>query len=187
MSGNVAIIYTGGLEPVAEAFGEAAGHVAARVRLRSLAEVEPAAEGARHEPPTLDDLEWADGIAFGTPACSGVPAPELMRFIEGTEPLWSSGRLYDQVVTAFTDEPEHIAPDSVLHPIYDALYGWGAVIIGPRGFKLEREARPGADTVGVSSPLSVSRLRSARHRAARLARLAGVLAEDHARRERLEL
>ena len=48
-----------------------------------------------------------------------------MRFIASTEPLWSSGRLYDKAVTVFTDEPEHFAPDSVLHPIYDALYQWG--------------------------------------------------------------
>lgn len=190
MSGNIAVIYAGDLEPVAEAFGEAARHLAARVRLLRLAGSDTAAEGAPHERPTLRDLEWADGIAFGTPIGDGHPAPELMRFIEATKPLWGSSRLralHDTVVTVFTDEPEHLAPDSVLHPIYDALYGWGAVIVGPRGFELEPDAAPGDEVVEGSSPLSASRLRSARHRAFRLARLAGVLAEDHARRGRLQL
>jgi hypothetical protein len=45
-----------------------------------------------------------------------------LHFIESTEPLWSSGRLYDKAVTVFTDEPEYFAPDSVLYLIYDALY-----------------------------------------------------------------
>lgn len=187
MSGNIAVIYAGGLEPIAEAFGEAAGHVAARVRLRRLAESDPPGSVAPHEQPTLHDVEWADGIAFGTPIGTGTPAPELMRFIQGTEPLWSSGRLYDKVVTVFTDEPEHMAPDSVLHPVYDALYAWGAVIVGPRGFELELDARPDRDIAEDSSALSSPRLRTARYRAFRLARLTRVLAEEQARLARLEL
>jgi NAD(P)H dehydrogenase (quinone) len=190
VSGNIAVIYAGDLEPVAEAFSEAARHLAARVRLLRLAASDTAAEGAPRERAALRDLEWADGIAFGTPIGDGHPARELMRFIESTGRRWSHGRLgamYDKVVTVFTDEPEHMAPDSVLHPIYDALYAWGAVIVGPRGFELELDAAPGDDVVEGSSPLSASRLRSARHRAFRLARLAGVLAEDHARRGRLQL
>ena len=189
MSGNIAVIYTGDLEPVAQAFGEAAGHLAARVRLLRLAARETPAAEAVHERPTLRDLEWADGIAFGTPIGDGAPAPELMCFIESTEPLWSSRLrgLYDKVVTVFTDEPERMAPDSVLHPIYDALYAWGAVIVGPRGLGLELDAGAGHGVVEGSSALSASRLRSTRHRAHRLAKLAGVLAEDRTRRARLEL
>ena len=130
MSGNIAVIYAGDLAAMAETFGEAAAHLASRVRLLGVggdqsderADADPRAD--------LGDLEWADGIAFGTPIGGGAPAPILMRFIASTEPLWSSGRLYDKAVTVFTDEPEHFAPDSVLHPIYDALYRWGAVIIG---------------------------------------------------------
>ena len=186
MSGNIALIYAGDLEPVAEVFGDAAAHLAAHVRLLRIAKHEEEQTEAAHPRPELRDLEWADGIAFGTPAGDGAPTPGLMRFIEGTELLWSSGRLYDKVVTVFTDEPEHIAPDAVLHPIYDALYRWGAVIVGPRGFELELEARPGRPSES-SSSLSAPRLRTARYRALRLARLASVLAEEHARRERLQL
>jgi hypothetical protein len=110
-----------------------------------------------------------------------------MSFLGCTEPLWSSGRLFDKAVTVFTDQPEHIAPDTVLHPIYDALYRWGAVIIGPRGFELELKARLRPELDESTSSLPAPRLRSAQYRAFRLARLAGVLAEEHARRARLEL
>ena len=163
MSANVAVIYTGGLVAVAEAFGEAAGHFGAVRVLR-------VAGGAQrgHAQAGLGDLEWADGIAFGTSAGEGAPAPELMRFIESSRPLWTSGRLYAKAVTVFTDEPEHLAPDSVLHPVYDALYRWGAVIVGPKAFELKREARPGRPLAGSTSPLPAPRLRSAQYRAAAL-------------------
>lgn len=184
LSANVAVIYSGPLHEIAEAFGEAAGHLAGRIRLLQTSGDE--GENGTHPDAGLSDLEWADGIAFGTPIGSGRPTPALMRFIERTEPLWSSGRLYEKAVTVFTDEPEHFAPDSVLHPIYDALYQWGAVIVGPRAFELEFDARPGSALDSASS-LSAPRLRTVQYRAFRLARLAGVLADERHHWERLEL
>lgn len=187
MSGNIAVIYAGDLAGMAETFGEAAAHLAARVRLLCVAGDQSDERAGGDPRADLGDLEWADGIAFGTPIGDGAPAPILMRFIASTEPLWSSGRLYDKAVTVFTDEPEHFAPDSVLHPIYDALYQWGAVIIGPRAFELALDAHASDSVPGRTSPLPAARLRTARYRAARLARLAGVLADERHRRERLEL
>ena len=121
MSGNITVIYVCDLRAVAEAFGEEANHVARQVRLARLAAAEGMATESAHPSAELRDLEWADGIAFGTPAGDGVPAPELMRFIEATEPLWSSGRLYDKAVTVFTDEPEHMAPDSFAPQLPDRI------------------------------------------------------------------
>jgi NAD(P)H dehydrogenase (quinone) len=187
MSGNVAVIYAGDLTGLAEAFGEAAAHLATQVRLVRVAEPNGIGHSGGDPGVGLGDLEWADGIAFGTPIGDRAPAPALMRFIHSTEPLWSSGRLYDKAVTVFTDEPEHLAPDSVLHPIYDALYQWGAVIVGPRAFELELiEHSPYAVPESRSS-LSVPRLRTAQHRAYRLARVAGVLADERHRKERVML
>ena len=187
LSANIAIIYIGGLSDVAQAFGQAAEQLSARVRLLRVSGVEDDPSGGAHREANFDDLEWADGIAFGTPLGQGHPAPELMAFIEGTEALWNSGMLHDKVVTVFTDQPEHFAPDSVLHPIYDALYHWGAVIVGPRAFELELDTRPNRSVAGSASSLPAPRLKAAQHRAARLARLAGVLADERRRRERLEL
>ena len=187
MSGNIAVIYARDLAAVAEAFGEAAGHLATRVRLLRVGGDERDARADGDPRAGLGDLEWADGIAFGTPIGDGSPAPILMRFIASTEPLWSSGRLYDKAVTVFTDEPEHFAPDSLLHPIYDALYQWGAVIIGPRAFELALDAHPTDSVPSPSPPLPAAKLRTAQYRAAWLARLAGVLADDRQRHERFAL
>ena len=132
----------------------------------------------------LDDVRWADGIAFGTPIGDGRPAGALMRFIEGMEPAWSSGWLNDKVVTLFTGRPEQIAPDSVLHPIYDVLYRWGAVMVGQRATELKLDARAAlASAGGAASRLPAARLRTAQYRTARLARLAGVLVEERHRHE----
>jgi hypothetical protein len=60
------------------------------------------------------------------------------------------------------------------------------MIVGPREFELDHEARPDAPSDDPSS-LSAARLSAARYRAFRLARVAGELADDHVRRSRLEL
>jgi hypothetical protein len=109
-----------------------------------------------------------------------------MRFIESTRPLSSSGTLSEKATTVFTDEPERMAPESLLDPIYDTLYNWGAMIVGPREFELEQEGRPEVASDN-PPPLSTARLSATRYRAFRLARVAGELADDHVRQSRLEL
>lgn len=184
MSGNIVVIYAGDLTGVAQAFAEAAGHAAAAVRVARLDDGEA---GDTPDELRWRQLEWADGIAFGTPGGGHGPAPVLTRLIERSEPLWSSGRLYDKAVTVFTDEPERMAADSILHPLYDALYRWGAVIVGPRYVDLGGEPPSGGPPLESGSSLPPSRLRAAQYRAHRLARLASVLAEDRFRRARLQL
>jgi NAD(P)H dehydrogenase (quinone) len=187
LGATIAVIYAGSLQGVAAAFGEAAEHVSARVRLRRIVGDEDDASGRTHPQANFEDLVWADGIAFGTPLGPGGPAPELMAYIEATEPLWSMGRLHDKVVTVFTDQPEQFSPDTVLHPIYDALYHWGAVIVGPRAFDLSPDTHPQHRAAGSAGPISEPRLKSAQYRAHRLVRIAGLLAEEHPRRAPVEL
>ena len=183
MSANIVVIYSGALRDVAERFGEAAEHLSACVRVLWVPGDERSEGGSAHPDARFGDLEWADGIAFGTLVGDGHPAAALMGFIEATEPLWNSGWLHDKVVTVFTDEPDHFAPDSVLHSIYDALYHWGAVIVGPRAFELASDAQRRHGVSESGRPLSASRLKSAQYRARRVARIAGVLADERERRE----
>jgi NAD(P)H dehydrogenase (quinone) len=188
MSANVAILYSGAdLREVAEAFGEAAEDLSASVRLLRVPGGDRGQSSGDPPEATFADLEWADGIAFGTPVGAGHPSPALIDFIERTEPLWSSAKLFDKVVSVFTDEPEHFAPDPVVHPIYEALYQWGAVIVGPRGFELAFDAQPRPKDPVTKGALSGPRLRTAHYRGRRLTALAGVLAAERARRMRLEL
>jgi NAD(P)H dehydrogenase (quinone) len=186
MSGNIAVIYCdyGDLVAVAEAFADRAAEIASDVRLLQLSSRESARPQGAHPHPGLRDLEWANGIGFGTPAGGGTPAPELMRFIDSTRRMSSSGTLSDKATTVFTDEPERMAPASLLQPLYDRLYRWGAMIVGPREFELEHDTRPDVPSDD-PSPLPAARLSAARYRAFRLARVASELADDHVRRSRL--
>jgi NAD(P)H dehydrogenase (quinone) len=185
VTANIAVIYSGAAVcEVAQALAEAAGQLSATVRLLRVPKGDEAGE---HPEAALGDLEWADGIAFGTPVGAGRPSAALMRFLERAEPLGRDDKLYDKVVTTFTDEPERFAPDPIVHPIWDALYQWGAVIVGPRAYELALDARARRDDASVPGGLAGPRLRTARYRGRRLATLAGVLAADRARRMRLEL
>ena len=208
MSANIAVIYSGaGLSGVAQAIAGAAQSLSARVRVLRVPEGQGPTD---HREATTGDLEWADGIAFGTPFDADGPSPELMRFLEQTEPLGQGDKLYDKVITTFTDEPERFAPNVVVHPIWDLLYQWGAVIVGPRAFELALDAHDrGGDTGGEPGGASLDapggvpnddpgdhsgedampgpRLRTARYRGRRLATLASLMAAERARRLRLEL
>jgi NADPH-dependent FMN reductase len=63
-------------------------------RHRSEVEDEPVA--------SLEDLEWADGVAFGTPTRFGNVAAQLKQFMDQAGGLWQEGKLADKVATAFT-------------------------------------------------------------------------------------
>jgi NAD(P)H dehydrogenase (quinone) len=188
VSANVAVIYSAAeLRDVAVAFGKGAEHMSAQVRLLRVPEADERESAQRDPDATLEDLEWADGIAFGTPIGDGRPPDALMRFIRLTEPLWSGDKLFDKVVTMFTDEPEHADPKSILHPIYEALYDWGAVIVGPRAFELAYDAYPRDQDPGAEGDLTGPRQRTAQYRARRLTALADALVAERGRRVRLEL
>ena len=81
---------TGHVHALAKSLAAGAGEVGAEVRLRSVEELAPEMlisqnqAWGRHrsevsDEPTasLDDLEWADGIAFGTPTRFGNGAAQL--------------------------------------------------------------------------------------------------------------
>ncbi len=119
MTVRVAVIYysaTGTVHALAQAVAEGAASTGAEVRLRRAAEIAPQAaidanpDWARHlehvsatvPEAGLDDLEWADGYAFGTPTRYGNPAAQLKQFIDQTGQLWQQGVMADKPVTAFT-------------------------------------------------------------------------------------
>lgn len=98
---------------MAQAAAQGADKSGAEVRLRKVAELAaPAAiqanpGWAKHLTDTadipqasLDDLEWADPIPFGTPTRFGNPASQLRAFIDTTGRLWFQGKL-----------PNHVARD----------------------------------------------------------------------------
>ena len=170
MTVKVAVIYyseTGGVHALAEAVAEGATSAGAEVRLRRVAAA------------SLDDLEWADAYAFGTPTRFGAPAAQLKHFIDQTAGLWREGKLADKPVTAFTSAfHRHGGNEATLLSLGNVFYHWGALIVPP-GFTDPAVSAAGGNPYGtsfVSGPHGdgpdPATLEAARYQGRRLARIA---------------
>jgi NAD(P)H dehydrogenase (quinone) len=145
---KVAVIYysaTGGVFALAEAAAKAAEVAGAQVRLRKVRELAPAEAIASNEgwgahaaatqniaEATLDDLEWADVLIFGTPTRYGLPSAQLKQFIDTTGGLWAEGKLINKVATSFTaTATAHGGQESTILALNNTFYHWGAIIVAP--------------------------------------------------------
>ena len=201
---RIAVIYysaTGNVHGLALAVTEGAEQAGAEVRLRHVEEL--ASElmisqnqyWGRHRSQVseasvaeLDDLEWADGIAFGTPTRFGNVAAQLKQFIDQAGTLWQEGKLADKVATSFTSsQTTHGGQESTILALNNTLYHWGMVIL-PLGYTVQEVFAAGGNpydtsfTTGhtVTGP-SGKALALARYQGRRLARYAAVIGK--ARRE----
>lgn len=200
MSTHVLVVYysaTGSVHRLAEAVADGATAAGADVRLRRVAELAPPEaiasneEWARHrqdtdplvELATLDDLEWADGYAFGTPTRYGAPAAQLKQFIDSASSLWHEGKLADKPVTTFVSSAEqHGGQESTILSLTNVFYHWGSVII-PLGYTDDVVYAAGGNPYGTSWPAGFPStmpdeitLACARYQGARLAKFAAALA-----------
>src|ERR687894_1881275 len=98
MATKVLVVYYslhGHVEALARAVG--AGVESVRntdVRLRRLPDNGDAKPlQGRVDEATLDDLRWADGIAWGTPTRYGTMATPMKRFLDGMVEIWTRGEL----------------------------------------------------------------------------------------------
>src|SRR6266540_772365 len=200
MSARIAVIYysaTGNVHRLAQAVAEGAEHAGGEVRLRHVEEL--ASEQlisqnqlwGRHrsqvdEAPvaTLDDLEWAEGIAFGTPTRFGNVAAQLKQFIDQAGRLWQQGKLADKVATSFTSsQTPHGGQESTILALNNTLYHWGMVIL-PLGYTVHEVFAAGGNPYGSSSESGrratgpdEHALALARYQGLRLARFAAVIRE----------
>jgi NAD(P)H dehydrogenase (quinone) len=148
MSINCAIIYysaTGTTYELAKAIEDGARSAGAEVRLRKVKELAPEEairtnEGwVAHRKATqripeasLEDLEWADAVIFGTPTRYGLPTAQLKQFIDQTGPLWSQGKLVDKIMSSFTSTATaHGGHETTLTALNNTFYHWGAIIVAP--------------------------------------------------------
>ncbi|MFJ8208391.1 NAD(P)H:quinone oxidoreductase [Streptomyces sp. NPDC096033] len=148
MTTNVAVIYyssTGNVHKLAETAAAAAEKAGAEVRLRRIAETAPAdaiaynpawgehLEATSHvATATLDDLEWADAILFGTPVRFGLPAAQLKGFLDTAGGLWYQGKLINKVVSSFTSSnTTHGGQESTLLSLNNVFTHWGSIIVPP--------------------------------------------------------
>ncbi|MEU8774958.1 NAD(P)H-dependent oxidoreductase [Streptomyces sp. NPDC048606] len=169
---KVAVIYyssQGNVHQLAVAAAAAAEKAGAEVRLRRTAElttetVVPGndtwnANWAQHldavadiPEATLDDLEWADAVLWGTPGRYGLPAASLKQFIDQTLPLHSKRGLLNKVMSSFTSTATlHGGQESTLLALNNAFYHWGAIIVPPGVADPIQLAPTNGNPYGVSS------------------------------------
>jgi len=166
MEARVAVIYysaTGNVHGLAHAIAEGAEAAGAEVRLRhveelaselmisqnqywgrhrSLVEDEPVA--------TVADLEWADGIAFGTPTRFGNVAAQLKQLIDQAGRLWQEGKLADKVATSFTSsQTAHGGQESTILALNNTFYHWGMLVL-PLGYTVQEVFAAGGNPYGSS-------------------------------------
>ncbi|MCB9631701.1 MAG: NAD(P)H:quinone oxidoreductase [Sandaracinus sp.] len=163
---NVAVIYyssTGTNAAVAEAVAEGAKAAGAEVRVRLVPEFAPDAaidsnpkwrafvDSKKGEPrASLDDLDWADAIVFGTPTRFGNMAAQLKQFLDGAGGLWFQGKLANKVYAGFTSAMNtHGGQESTLLALYNSIYHFGGYIVTP-GYTDPATFASGGNPYGVS-------------------------------------
>lgn len=163
---NIAIIYyssTGNIAAMAEAMGEGAAAAGAQVRVRKVAETAPPEAIAYNQKwadfveatkddalAHLDDVEWADGIALGSPTRFGGPASQLKSFLDTTGGLWAKGLLAEKVGTAFTSvSTAHGGLESTILAINNHFYHWGSMVM-PLGYGNEHLLKVSGNPYGAS-------------------------------------
>jgi NAD(P)H dehydrogenase (quinone) len=195
---RIAVVYysaTGNVHALAHAVAGGAVQEGADVRLRHVAELPPEMAisvkqyWGRHrseledEPEaSLEDLEWADGIAFGTPTRFGNVAAQLKIFLDLAGELWQRGALVDKVATSFTSsKTEHGGQESTILALNNTLYHWGAIVL-PLGYTVHEVFNGGGNPYGASYTSDhrvdgpdEGTLVVARAQGARLARVAGAI------------
>lgn len=148
MAVKVAVIYysaTGTTYALARAIEEGAKGAGAEVRVLKVRELAPEEAIKSNEgwvahrletqdvrEATLDDLEWADALVFGTPTRYGLPTAQLKQFLDTTGPLWASGKLVNKVGSSFTSAATpHGGHETTITALNNTFYHWGAIIVGP--------------------------------------------------------
>lgn len=198
MSTRILVLFyssTGNTAKLASSLAGGARETGAEVRVRTVAETAPPQAiasnprwqayvdaGPHAELVTLDDLEWADGLAVGSPTRFGGPTGQLKSFLDTTGGLWAQGKLADKVATSFTTaSTAHGGLESTLLAINNIFYHWGAIVV-PLGYAephLLRSGNPygGSFVSRKSAEPDGEALEALRLQGVRLATIAGYVAD----------
>ena len=148
---KIAVVFhsaTGNVHAMAHALAEGALQRGAEVRVRRAPETAPPDAIATNprwqaylddvaptvEEVAMDDLEWADGLAFGSPTRFGGPTAQLKNVLDATGGLWFRGLLQDKVATGFTSASTgHGGLESTILALNNVFYHWGSIVL-PTGY-----------------------------------------------------
>jgi NAD(P)H dehydrogenase (quinone) len=79
----------------------------------------------------MEDLEWADGIAFGTPTRYGNMSAQMKNFIDRTGNLWQKGALINKVAGVFTSaSTQHGGQETTIITSMVPLFHHGMIVVG---------------------------------------------------------
>jgi NAD(P)H dehydrogenase (quinone) len=134
----------GHVHRMAEAVAEGAGSVAgAEVALRRVPEtlspevlakmgaVEPQKAMAKIPVCTVEELEQADAIIFGTPTRFGNMCGQMRQFLDATGGLWSRGALVGKAGSVFASSAtQHGGQESTILSFIITLLHHGLVVVG---------------------------------------------------------
>jgi NAD(P)H dehydrogenase (quinone) len=133
---NVLVVYYsvhGHVEALARAVSTGAESVRnASARLRRIPELpDKTAVRTEVDEATLDDLRWADGIAWGTPTRYGTMATPLKHFLDGMAEVWKRGELEDKPAGVFTSTASiHGGQESTILTTLVSLLHFGMIFVG---------------------------------------------------------
>ena len=196
---NILVVFysrDGSVEARAKAVNEGAREAGADVRLRRVpdlvsSEVMAKVPGweerskrmlAEYGAPTHADVEWADGIVFGTPTRFGNASAELKAFIDGLGSLWFQGKLNGKAAGAFTSTAgPHGGNETTIVSLFIPMAHLGFIIV-PTGYTHEKVVQGHGTPYGASSTSgqnsakpTAEELVVAKHQGARVAQVAAAL------------
>jgi len=80
---------------------------------------------------TVDELQEAQGIIFGTPTRFGNMCGQMRQFLDGTGQLWAQGALVGKVGSVFTSSAtQHGGQESTILSFHVTLLHQGMVVVG---------------------------------------------------------
>ncbi|VVB94760.1 NAD(P)H dehydrogenase (quinone) [uncultured archaeon] len=143
---NILVVFysmTGNVAKLAKAVAEGAGSAGdTEVRIRQVGELIPkdkwndvmkkVKEELKDIPiATMDDLEWANGIAFGTPTRYGNMSAQMKNYIDMTGGLWQKGALENKVAGIFTStNTQHGGQETTIITSMVPLFHLGMILVG---------------------------------------------------------
>ncbi len=143
---NILVVFysmTGNVAKLAKAVAEGTGSVRdTDVRIRQVEELVPeekwndvmkkVKEELSDIPiATMDDLAWADGIAFGTPTRYGNMSAQMKEYIDSTGGLWQKGALENKVAGVFTStSTQHGGQETTIITSMVPLFHLGMILVG---------------------------------------------------------
>jgi NAD(P)H dehydrogenase (quinone) len=136
---------------------------------------------AAYEAPTSADIEWADGVLFGTPTRFGNVSTELKAFIDSLGGSWLQGAMFNKAAGVFVSTATiHGGNETTALTMYAPLAHLGFIIV-PNGYgqgvNFAAGTPYGSSHVAgqAPEPLSEESKTVARHQGERVAQVARAL------------